>query len=159
SGLETVRDGTAPLQVGVSFRRDAPDAWNALLDQADVTATAPVLTMQFDRDRMSYAIAALSPSVTTARVVLWVADGVAGADSDMSVGLNPTGTPDQGPSPAGATIAGRPAATLTWSTPPSPGPGQQLAVQLDALAGVLDGTKVDPTKLLDVIVLLDLDFG
>ncbi|MEQ1508762.1 MAG: hypothetical protein ABMB14_41425, partial [Myxococcota bacterium] len=32
SGLETVRDGTAPLQVGVSFRRDAPDAWNALLD-------------------------------------------------------------------------------------------------------------------------------
>jgi hypothetical protein len=148
------------LQVGVSMRRDAPDAWSALLDLADVTTTAPVLRMPFDRDRLSYAIAALSPTVTKAHVVLWVADGVSGAAAVVKVGLNATGAPDQGPSSTGVTIGGRPAATVPLQSPaPSPGPTQQLAVELGALTGVLAGTKVDPTTLLDVIVLLDLAFA
>lgn len=159
--LEAVRRGETPgtLQLGLSFRHDAPDAWNALLS-ADVQPNTPVLLrMPFRRDRLPYVIAALQPSIAQAHVILWSSSGQATAD--VSMGINIQGDPDvasEGP----RVISGMTAYSILGAVPPAepwmPGDSMQVVVALTNLTAVKDN-RVDPEELWDVFVLLDLDFG
>jgi hypothetical protein len=158
AGLEAVREGGA-LQIALSFRQDAPDAWAAFLQQPIAGTPAPRLQMTFDRTRLPYLVDALNPSVSAVAVVLWCSDSVSGTPSALvNVGINTGGTVNQTPTGTtiGVPIAGQPGAGFTFAA--TPGDDKLLTVELDDLTNLNAGTTVDPEKLVDVIVLVTLDF-
>ena len=172
AGLESFRSfleaEDQPIQLAISLKRDAPDAWK-LLKQIDTSTSTAVVSVPFDVDRLPYVLRSLGiPSVSTARAVLMF--GPAGNNTGIGVelsvdsGANTTGLIVENASDpmARAQVLG----PRSFSSQLSPGTDQVLEITLapevtppGSLSGIVDtNNRVVSSKLDDIVVLLDLDF-